>query len=897
MSLTARQTEDILQKYNAKTDLQPGETMELEIRFKNVTKDVFGDFYAALSKEFGPGQLECSVNFISNNIYEKRQGGRTDETQYIRKVVFDGTTPMSDTYHSKLRVGKPVVVDDHMKYIISLAKEATISKFSTATNAIVRFKLRMSFNSPGWRFDLTGVRSGTMSSLGNRLAAIKQELFGNINSGNFMQAVVDTYEIEIERTSNTILLADLDIIRKTYLMVNPQYTSEIAYRNEIQNIAKYLFDPEYAKQFSRPEYRLKQLGNQVIALSKTLYYSDKDNKIYPPVGYYGTVKMNGQRVMISINGNRCRIVKSYSIDEFISGEFVAGPVTIVDAEEVTVDSVITYYVFEVLVLDDQNISQMGIGVRIDRIPAAIDIISPKMIPGRKVATKKQVLLGENLESDFKEIEAEAANMPNDGIIISEPGKPYRETRNYKWKPYEHTTVDFLAIKCPQSLLGIKPYVVVEGKTLYLLFVGINQKLREKLGLSFIPQYKKMFPQTDPNYYPIQFSPSANPLAYLYYHTGDDIDHKIVELSRTEDNSDWIFNRIRTDRKAESDYYGNDFRVAELTYSNYIDPFNFEDLWKQPASYFTKTASTMYEAGNEFKRFVISNILANNLSNSKWIIDEAAGRGGDLHRYRNINIENALFIDVDPTAIAELIRRKFTFFHGRYESAAGRSVVVAGYDRVHGVEYDRLVTRKANSLTIHTLVADLKTPYRDLIASTFQYGVTPGQVDGIVCNFAIHYMCDTIEHLRNLLIFNSRMLKIGGLFIFTVMDGKAVFELLRPLARGQQWESRSDGVLKYAIKKNYSGEKLSHSGQLISVLLPFSDEMYDEPLCNIEAVISEAAKIGFDVELNSSMITYAAKFATARPVSAAKLTQEDRDYIALHRFCSLRKTREIKKQDD
>ena len=197
------------------------------------------------------------------------------------------------------------------------------------------------------------------------------------------------------------------------------------------------------------------------------------------------------------------------------------------------------------------------------------------------------------------------------------------------------------------------------------------------------------------------------------------------------------------------------------------------------------------------------------------------------------------------------------------------------------------------LTVHTLVADLKTPCADLVAATFQYGLNPAMVDGTVCNFALHYMCDTIEHMRNLLAFNARMLKVGGVFIFTVMDGKSVHELLKPLKQGQQWEARENGVLKYAIKKNYTSDKLTACGQMISVLLPFSDEMYDEPLCNVDVVISEATKLGFAVELDSSMITFADKFARADAALAHALTTDDKQYIGLHKFVSLRKMKEVR----
>lgn len=953
-AFTEKLLNELFAKYKDQSTLASGTNLELEIRFRDITRDAFETLYteiyassSGVKPEFAQGKLECSVNIISENVYEKSTSGHADETQYIRKITFKGSTPIADTYHQKIRIARPVTVADYIKYSVGLSKESDSKKFSTSQNAHVRFKVRVSFDYIGapprpakWRFDLTAIKRGSLAELGASLKTIKKDLFTDaLAPDNFLRElnfdVIDEYEVEIENIDpvHTVTIDDLAIVKKAFSMINPQYLAEIAYQEEIYHCAQYIVTHNY-EQFKQPTHRLKQLGNQVITLSKNTYYAD----VFPPDGYYATIKTDGQRAIISVNGTRCRVLKSDSMIEYIvGGTFVPGEITIVDAEMLVLGAAkdtkdtthkvhTTFYIFDVMVFRDENVGKSGFTTRIGHLEDAAELINDMVRASGSDASaepKNYVRLSkDNLEAGFREVWEEESDIPRDGIILTEPDESYHTTKNYKWKPYSHNTIDFLAVKCPQKLLGIKPYLPISGKDLYLLFVGINHNMREKLGLGFIPQYHQMFPKQDNssrgegpsnNYYPIQFSPSANPLAYLYYHDKtSDINKQIVELSRDENNTQWIFHGVRTDRKLERNYFGNDFRVAELTYSNYIDPFNFEELWKPAASYFTKTATDIYTASNKFKRFVISMLLKDNLSGAKWVIDEAAGRGGDLHRYQEIGVENALFIDVDPTAITELIRRKFSFFQtkkrhirnwfneakkggsaggnasGNEEALSGQKTkVITQYDRVHDVEYDKLIIKDVKSLTVHTLVADLKTPHKDLVASTFQFGINPAMIDGIVCNFALHYMCDTIEHIRNLLMFNARMLKVGGVFIFTVMDGKSVFDLLKPLSTGQQWEAREDGVLKYAFKKNYSGEKLSPSGQMISVLLPFSDEMYEEPLCNVDTVIAEATKLGFEVELNSPMTAFMDKFSRADRSLFDKLTENDRKYIALHRYCSLR----------
>jgi hypothetical protein len=176
------------------------------------------------------------------------------------------------------------------------------------------------------------------------------------------------------------------------------------------------------------------------------------------------------------------------------------------------------------------------------------------------------------------------------------------------------------------------------------------------------------------------------------------------------------------------------------------------------------------------------------------------------------------------------------------------------------------------------------PYESVIASTYQFGINPRSMDGIVCNFALHYFCDTIERLRNILLFTYNMLKPGGVFIFTILDGEAVFAKLAPLNEGETWELKENGSTKYSIKKKYKGAQISAVGQKIAVKLSFTDTAMEEPLCNVTLVIKEAKKIGFVVE----------KTATMNPgeVSANEnlinsLSDIDVEYIQLHRFVVLK----------
>lgn len=893
------------------------ESIEFEVRLQNVTRDIFETVINGLEKMGSGGDsdsvgvdtdsvkvatIESTVNIIANNVL-----GSKDETQSIWKLDFSsGEANPSGTFHRKQRI-RGTVISGYLPVKISLAKETDISKFPLPTDALVRFKLRYSKQIGDWRIDCTAVRSGTLKNMQNSIKQIRKELFlPGVNNENYLKKLnhvhLSQYEIEIEYVGQPAELdtTKMKIVEQVFSLINSEYQNELRYQDILYGAAT-LFAPN-PDRFKKPQNRLKQLGNQAVSLSKLTYA-----EIYPPVGYYVTEKADGKRSIIYMVQGECHILASDSLITFTST--TASASTIVADCEVTTGDITTFHIFDVMYLGE-NLADKPFSTRVTYLKSAASEISKYIVDGSRssgdsssgdssgssnkyaVIAKQYTLIDDNLEQTFNDVLAIEHTHGTDGLIITTPEQPYYTTVNYKWKPYSHNTIDFLAMKCPESLLGTIPYNVKKSTTLYLLFVGIDRRARERLGLGFIHHYQQLFPNPSTDYYPIQFSPSCNPLAYLYWHT-DDIHGKIVELGKT-DAGEWEFHRVREDRTLEKNYYGNDYRIAELTYMNFIDRFDVADLYSKQSAYFTKTADKSYLAANRFKRFVISLMLSENLANSKMIIDMAAGRGADLHRYKEIGVSSALFIDIDKSAIAELIRRKFSVQKNRKSKwTGGGNSNLALITRHDLVDIDRIIVKDTPNMTINTLVADLSTPHKELIIETGQFGMAPGGVNGMVCNFALHYLCDSREKIANTLQYVSSMLEIGGVFCFTVMSGAAVYEKLKDLEPGQSWNIYEDEAVKYSIRKDYGGETLANFGQQIAVKLPFTDELYEEPLCNIDAVIKEAALYELSIEQNSSMSAELERFRKADRNLHSQLSKGDLEYIELHSYVTMRKIAKVK----
>lgn len=921
--------------------------IELEVRFRDITKDEFETVISAARKSasgddptFSPPELECSINSISSDVFENGAKSAQD-IQYIRRMTFVDGKRVSDQRQQKHRLGRSVILPGYRKCSVGLSKEVITSGDSTyqstASNPLMRFKNRLSFGFSlegwKWRLDLTAVKTTYLNEIGQGgLTQLRDAFFKGITADNFLTAMphdlIDSYEIEIESMGADLSIPSDANVKKSihpsqifsavtaiYRLISPEFTNELKYQDEIYLIASNVMDPISAKMFRNPTHRLKQLSNQAIVLSKNAYYynpSDPSNTIFPPIGYYVTIKADGERCLISSRDNIVTAVMSHTVESLEITNTTPRKLTIADCECIMIDNVKHYMIFDVLMLDSVSVVNKPFSERVGLIAQAVISIG-----ALNVTAKHYEQITDDIQKAFSDVYLGKYPFLTDGIVMTTPGGSYFETINYKWKPIEKSSIDFCAMKCPQAMLGIKPFEVRAGKTLYILFVGIRHDMRERLGMGFLPHYKSMFKDSpggdSGKYYPIQFSPSMCPMAYIYYHDSqDDIHGKIIELGISADATPptekmtsspdnlqpWVFHRVREDRKLEKTYFGNDFRVAELTFMNYIDPFNFEDLYQRSDSYFTKQT---HRADNKYRRFVISNIIRANLSGAKWVIDLAAGRGSELHRFGEIGVQNALFIDIDSAAISELIRRKLSYFEtkknrnrkiGGFDDIQTQTVMM--YDCVHGIDHEALVEKRTKAMTVHTLVADLTMPTIDLIARTFQYGLNCGIVDGMICNFALHYMCNTVEHLRGVLLFCAKMLRVGGLFMFTVMNGEKVFNLLKPIATGEAWTVKDPVTnnVVFSIRKQYKSTTLANVGQTISVLLPhLSDKEMPEPLCNVDYVIKEAERLGFAMELSSSMSSYGNKYP------GAELSENDKKITDIYHYVTLRKIKDLSIKKD
>lgn len=871
--------ESIIRRFNEERQKYRGtkKSLELELRFGKIPREFFERIYFELTSKphiYSDVKIECTLNAFAEN--------------KIRRYTFElgKPTKIEHVYKKQLDRARITRLDSGAVNIV-LSEEGSSPEFTVPNDAPLRFKVRFSARAGAWRYDLTAVHETSLDKVENP-ARLKKDLLHNYKPDTFLtqlpHELITFYEFEIEYIGgsagdvSTNLSVDDVPIFDFLEQIAPEYFREKLRRDSYQKVLSF-----YKHRFVP----FKNFVNRAISLDNKTY-----NKIFPIPGYFVTAKADGQRALLILDGDEIIMVtnnQAFSWPSRVENKF-----TVADCEYVADRLPPTIYIFDVLVYEGDKISDRAFSARIEycsRVADAATLAAKDAGDTAKDAgdaTKNTIPVFRakdylqippnptraDLRKIFTEIRDKKYDFETDGIILTEPDNTYFSTKNYKWKPVEKLTIDFLAKKCPKELLGKGVFQRPAKGELYILFVGCSAETMRANNLRRITNYDLFFSKNTytPDYFPMHFTPSLYPLAYLYEHnvdaggTAKDIDGRVVELGcelPIAENAplNWRFHRVRDERND----FGNDFKVAEFTFMGYIDPMHFENLIEPKISYFDHISPPKYKAANQFRRFIAARELER-FRGTKWIIDAGSGRGADLGRYRELAVENVLFIDVDATAISELIFRKHTSLKTKAKVISASSATTA-------------------PLTIHTLVADLKSPVEKLVANVLRYGAVPGNVDAIVSNFAFHYLCDTLKNMQNALKFSSRMLKPGGHLLIITMDGDEILSRFDAAGAGKKKpapiEFEEDGVVKYRVEL----KRRTAAGGEISVLLPFSAEMREEPLCRFSVVEREAKKHKLQMVEKKSLDKYLPEMKKSYPEITKKLTIADIEYARLQ-VCAL-----------
>jgi len=186
-----------------------------------------------------------------------------------------------------------------------------------------------------------------------------------------------------------------------------------------------------------------------------------------------------------------------------------------------------------------------------------------------------------------------------------------------------------------------------------------------------------------------------------------------------------------------------------------------------------------------------------LKGSKTILDMGFGRGGDLPKYKKLNVSSIVGIDPDESSLIESVSRAKNL----------------------GMQ-DILTTRVGSTDCIYH--------------PTEQY-------DAIVCNFAFQYFFEHEKFLVGVLETFKKVLNPGGKFICIVPDAFKV--LCATSANHGHYKDKEDNSIYRNLKTTGWGkynEKVA-----FAVQGPFYDgKPKFEPLCYVDTLCTQAMNMGF-----------------------------------------------------
>jgi len=838
-----------------------------------------------------------TVNFIKSD---------KNYNMTVKQLHFKGDVQLKElkSYYIKQSLIPPIFLESIGSPLIkmSVCNEKLITEIDPSIiYDLVRFKERYSILfDKNWRLDITLIKESNDINIINNISSLKtiiKKMFCNFDNHNYS----DKIEFEIEyigdiKSLDIIKIKDVDILFNKYITNFLNKNNNINTKNDVSDKLKknHLIDlyttnicraakllkPNLLNKFQSGYFGLKQLGSNPIEIDKIIYYTDILSNL---TDYIITDKIDGTRSMIFIYINKCYVINNKNIhsiselelneQDLENGKKIFGDYKdeyiILDAELIYDESekADLYYVFDIIKYINSNVFNFNFD---DRLVYINKIIECYTFLQNKKFTYIQKLIDDNINiKNFYKQNCKSIIQNNkyltDGLIIFNRNSNYNDTKYYKWKPI--CTIDFYLKKCPDNILGVDPYVNKPNKTLYILFSGINDIDYNNLSITKSKYYYDILGKQKFNkkYFPIQFTPSDNPWAYLFWHTDDNLDGKIVEL--TYDN-EWKFINIRDDRMndmARKTYYGNYLKYAELIWFNIQNKLSLDDMVYntdiiRDKSYFKISYNTDYSTIRKFNNFVKLKLVELNtnticLDN---IIDICSGRGQDLQKYINCGFKNIFMFDNDMDGIIEIINRKYKYSKTKQKD-------INKYPNIYAKKLNFLDHPKCNIESIKNLIK---------ISNV-------NKVKIVVCNFALHYLVYNKTKLNNFVRLLNDILDSGGIFIFTAFDGNKIFDIL---SQTDEYERYENGKKKYSIKKKYESDEFTGLGYKVDVLLPFSNnEYYTEYLINIDLIKSALKIKGINLMIESSFSEYLKSFKEEKKYFYDNLTDIDKEYIDLHNF--------------
>ena len=776
------------------------QNLEFEIRLGNYFNQRFqpGINFSLYNKileqdsYFSKTTYENTISFVGNNNIKKI----LFFDKKLKAIKKKGKIKV--LFQDKKKIMETNIYDKNIR--ISLSEENTI-KQDSGIKTMARYKQRISKTTKdgNWRYDFTKVSSVNIKTTSDILP------WGSVPP-NFI------YEVEIEFIGTKI--SEQNINQEI------NFVESLSENNSYQSILNKLKSKFYLKE-------IRKLPNQVIGLKKLNFILVKHN-------YAAVDKADGERLLFYLNGENL-----YTIDLAFNVKKINITIkkhneSVIDGELVTIKGKKVFLVFDCILFEGKDVRDKFLKSRLDmgdKIQKYLNTLNTEY----EFRLKKFYF-----ENDIYKASEKVLNTKYpyelDGIIYTPTNKQY-SGENFKWKPSEFLTIDFV-------IKDVVPKVTKNKLRKVNLFVGIDSNRAYKLGLN-VPKGQR--------YFPVKFKPLNQNNIDCSFVGPEFKTNTVVEFQFSKKEKpcfQWKPMRTR-DRKTENFIngkgFGNDYTVAMDVWNSINDPLTKEMVMgnKQFGEkvYFqsvikSNLTSNMRKYHNHLKTILYSKFIPKN----SHVLDIAGGKGADLQKYNKIPIAYLVINDIDQDALLTA-----------NDSAKNR------YESIRNKNYD-----------IDFILGDAG---KNLSTKISKSNLRVNKFDVINCQFAMHYFMKNKVTFNNFINNVDRYLKVNGFLIGTAFDGLSIFNLMK---NNKFIEFTHNNKTLFKIEKLYKNGKLNGFGKEIDVYIE-SIGTNLEYLLNFDFLTSELEKKGYVlIESNHFDKLY-------QPSNYIRMSEVEKEFSFLYRY--------------
>ena len=451
--------------------------------------------------------------------------------------------------------------------------------------------------------------------------------------------------------------------------------------------------------------------------------------------------------------------------------------------------------------------------------------------------------------------------------------------NFKWKPPEENTIDFLIYfeKDPENLdrddIG---YININQKVVpyktAILNVGYDPQVHTKYNACRVLNENLVFKN---GYYPTKFYPT-NPYnnkinkCKIPLINGNTLcsdgsiitDGSIIEFKYNDFKDDFIWTPLRK----RDILTPNDFLTASNVWNSINNPvttnmikgddksINNHNLMANEDAYYInikKRSNLLTKPMADLHSLIKKMFIKSNVEPNTNLIDISAGRLGDLNHWIDSNLSSVVAIDISKDNFDNINNGACIRILNR--QSVESSIPLLNNILLVWADSSKDLTKLDSGLD------DLNNYYLNILFGRIGkqnisskklklfYGMAKKGFETVSCQFSIHYFFKNQESLNNLLSNVSILLKEGGKFIATCLDGKEVFDRLRvnPILEGLV-----NGETVWKITKKYTEiafpDNETSLGMEIDVYVESINQTLTEYLVNFDYLIKEARKFNLEI---------------------------------------------------